>query len=57
MGVQKVLVAREARWGYVGGSVELVGPGPGQTHVLSNGNVPTIAPKGLTVFGQERLPK
>ena len=38
-------------------SVESLGPGPGQTRVLCNGYVPTIALKGLTVFGQGSLPE
>jgi hypothetical protein len=34
------------------GSVEPIGPGPGQPTLQSNGYVPTIALRGLTVFGQ-----
>src|SRR5258708_21955923 len=34
-------------------SVMLLGPGSGPTHVLAKGYVPTIVPRGLTVFGQK----
>ena len=39
------------------GSVEPIGHGSWPTHLLSNGYVPTIALKGLTVFGQGSLPE
>src|SRR5579859_1959892 len=61
--VTKILHGRPKRfsggWAFLGvcwGSVESIGPGPGPTLLLSNGYVPAIALKGLTVFGQGSLP-
>jgi hypothetical protein len=54
---EKSFSGQRSELGVCWGSVELVGPGPGQTHVLCNGYVPTIALKGLTVFGQGSCPK
>ena len=56
-GRQKGFSGKGGGLGVCWGSVESVGPGPGQTRVLCNGYVPTIALKGLTVFGRGSLPE